>query len=382
MDRRGFLRTGVAGAAALSLGPAFWDTALGADPSPSPYGPLRPPDANGIRLPARFTSRVVARSGTPVGTSGYVWHPAPDGGATFPTKGGGWVYTSNSEIPGGGGAGAVAFAADGTIVGAHRILTGTSLNCAGGPTPWGTWLSCEEHEQGRVWECDPQKLGQGVARSALGTFSHEAAAVDPWRGEVYLTEDQPDGRFYKFTPTVKGDLSRGQLKVAKYDRSQIVTWLNVPNPNPLPGQATTRTQVPSSSAFKGGEGCFHHAGVIYFTTKGDNRLWAYTVATRRIVVVYDGNARPAAPLRGVDNVTVARNGDVLVAEDGDDMQICLVRGSGPSSVVAPILQVVNSAQSEITGPAFDPSGTRLYFSSQRGPAPAGPGITYEVRGPF
>lgn len=90
-----------------------------------------------------------------------------------------------------------------------------------------------------------------------------------------------------------------------------------------------------------------------------------------------------APLRGVDNVTVAQNGDVFVAEDGDDMQICVLSPSGTGDVVvAPVLQVVGQLSSEITGPAFSPDGTRLYFSSQRGPGPGGPGITYEVTGPF
>jgi secreted PhoX family phosphatase len=378
MDRRRFLRTSLAGAAALSLGPTVWDRALGAPARPVAYGPLGPPDANGIRLPAGFTSRVIARSGTPLGNTGYVWHPAPDGGATFPTRDGGWAYVSNSEVPVVGGTSAVVFGPDGSIVGAHRILTGTSMNCAGGPTPWGTWLSGEEHDAGQVWECDPLAPGQGVARPALGTFAHEAAAVDPKRGHVYLTEDKPDGRFYRFTPATKGDLSAGFLEAAKVDARGRVAWLTVPDPNPLPHQTPTRTQLPESTVFNGGEGCWFHADVVYFTTKGDNRVREYRCNSQRLQVIYDANARPEAPLRGVDNVTVARNGDVLVAEDGDDMQICLLRGD----TVAPILQVVGSDESEITGPAFDPSGTRLYFSSQRGPAPAGPGITYEVAGPF
>ena len=378
MDRRHFLRTGLAAAGAVTLGPALWDRALAAPSSHGPYGPLGPPDANGIRLPAGFTSRVVARSGLPVGTTGYVWHPAPDGGATFATTGGGWIYVSNSEVPGTGGTGALVFGPDGSIVGAHRILTGTSMNCAGGPTPWGTWLSGEEHDAGQVWECQPGATGQGVARPALGTFSHEAAAVDPKRDHVYLTEDKPDGRFYRFTPDQAGDLSSGLLEAARVGADGSVDWQEVPDPNPLPVETPTRSQLPDTTAFNGGEGCWYHAGLVYFTTKGDNRVWEYRTSSRRLRVVYDGNARPEAPLRGVDNVTVARNGDVLVAEDGDDMQICILR----HKVVAPILQVVGNDDSEITGPAFDPSGTRLYFSSQRGPAPIGPGITFEVSGPF
>ena len=79
------------------------------------------------------------------------------------------------------------------------------------------------------------------------------------------------------------------------------------------------------------------------------------------------------------NVVVSRAGDLYVAEDGGNMEINLIT---PDRVVSPFLRYTGNDESEITGPVFDPSGTRLYFSSQRGPAPVGPGITFEVRGPF
>jgi secreted PhoX family phosphatase len=383
MHRRRFL---AATAATAVLGPSLWRTAIAAPVAgDGPYGPLGEPDANGVRLPAGFRSRVIARAGVPVGLTGYVWHPAPDGGATFATDDGGWVYVSNSEVPFAGGVGAVRFDAGGEIVGAHRILSGTSMNCAGGPTPWGTWLSGEEHDWGEIWECDPHGLGQGTALPALGTFSHEAAAVDPKRGHVYLTEDQPDGLLYRFTPDTPGDLTSGVLEAAAVDGAPDgpVRWLPVPNPNPVHPMTATRHQVEGATGFRGGEGCWHHKGTVYVTTKGDNRVWAYDCATSTIAVVYDDDLVEGTPLRGVDNVTVARNGDVFVAEDGDDMQICIISNGGDGAVtVAPVLEVPGHLHSEITGPAFDPSGTRLYFSSQRGPAPGGPGITYEVSGPF
>src|SRR5690606_16505945 len=83
------------------------------------------------------------------------------------------------DVPLTGGAGAIRFAADGSIVDAYGILDGTLSNCAGGLTPWGTWLSCEEWEDtegyaaGRVWECDPFGVEDAVARPALGICKHE-----------------------------------------------------------------------------------------------------------------------------------------------------------------------------------------------------------------
>ena len=148
-------------------------------------------------------------SGLPV--AGYTWHEFPDGGATFAQPDGGWIYVSNSESSAAvsGGASAIRFSADGQITSAYRILGGTRQNCAGGPTPWGTWLSCEETGFGFVYECDPTGAAPARKLRALGAFKHEAAAVDPINRHVYLTEDKSDGRLYRFTPRNYPDLSLG-----------------------------------------------------------------------------------------------------------------------------------------------------------------------------
>jgi uncharacterized protein len=367
------------GGGALALGPSFWRRAYAAPamPGPSPYGPLSDtPDANGLLLPAGFVSRVIARSGEHVPGTDYVWHSSPDGGACFAHPNGGWVYTSNSEaVP--GGASSVLFDGSGNIAGAWRILSGTYVNCAGGPTPWGTWLSCEEHDVGRVWECDPLSPSQGRARPALGSFTHEAVAVDHDWGRLYLTEDRPNGRFYRFSPSAWPSLASGTLEAARFRSDPYaggpVSWVKV---SPHVSAALQPTAF-LTTAFSGGEGCWYDAGIVYFTTKGDNRVWAYTVESSRLEVIYDDDLYPDAPLRGVDNVVVSRSGDLFVAEDGGDMQICLIT---PERVVAPFLQVLGQEGSELTGPAFSPDGQRLYFSSQRGSG--GNGITYEVMGPF
>ena len=141
--RREFIRNGIVGATLFAFGPGFWRSALAAEPArpgPGPYGPLLPPDANGIMLPEGFSSRIVAQGNLPVAGTTYPWHIFSDGAATFPTADGGYILVSNSEVPeiGQGGASAIRFGSDGSIQDAYRILAGTSTNCAGGPTPWGT----------------------------------------------------------------------------------------------------------------------------------------------------------------------------------------------------------------------------------------------------
>lgn len=350
-------------------------------------GPLREPDANGLRLAEGFTSRIVARSRVrPVAGKAYEWHDAPDGGAVFGTADGGWIYVSNSEIASNnGGAGALRFSATGEVLDAYPILAGTNWNCAGGPTPWGTWLSCEEHRAGLVWECDPSGRRAAHKRSALGAFTHEAVAVDPVRLQLYLTEDVPDGCWYRFTPARIGadrkpDLRNGTLEVAEIVAADTgaVRWHALRDPSGR-GQVT-RSQVRQATRFNGAEGCWHANGIVYFSTKGDDRIWAYTVASEELRVIYAAVDYEQPVLRGVDNVTVSANDEVLVAEDNGDMQVVAIT---PTRQIIPVVQVVGHPNSEVTGPAFDPSGTRLYFSSQWGASGrARDGVTYEVTGPF
>ena len=390
LDRRSFLRASLIGAGALAFGPGFYRQAFAdtpATPGPGPYGPLGAPDANGLMLPQGFRSREIARANTPVPGTAYPWHTFSDGQATYSTADGGWILVSNSEVPAtfGGGASAIEFAPDGRIRAARRILAGTSMNCAGGPTPWGTWISCEEHDAGQAWECDPTGSSPAVPRPALGTFKHEAACVDPIDERLYLTEDQSDGCFYRFTPDAYPELTSGLLEVAVVAGDGSVSWKEVPSPNAV-RPTPTRRQVPGARTFSGGEGLWYDSGVVYFSAKGEVRIYAYDTLTSRLEVLYDrGTAGEASPLRAVDNVTVARSGDLFICEDGDNDQldICLIT---PTREVASFVRLDPMFHegpagfgNEVCGVVFDPSGGRMYFSVQR---TNNTGVVYEVTGPF
>lgn len=415
MERREFLRQLFLGSGALALAPGLvacggsGSTRNGGGPvggklsNLDRIGPLRLADANGVRLPEGFTSRIVAVQGElPVAGSSYRWHVDPDGGACFAMPDGGWVYVSNSEEAGfnllapnggNGGVGALRFAGDGTLTSAYPILRNTRNNCAGGLTPWGSWLSCEEVIDGWVYECDPMGVAEAQRVPVLGRFNHEAVAVDPQSGYLYLTEDRGDGCFYRFRPAslIQGRpdwAAGGTLEVLEAvggdeRATRPLRWHAVPTPQPRYSGGSfqdpeTRTQVAAATRFNGGEGIWYHAGLMYFTSKGDNRVWCHDLRANTLDLVYDDDWYTERPLTGVDNITISRFGDVLVAEDGGNMELVVVTRER----AWPLCQVEH-ADSEIAGPAFSPDGTRLYFSSQRGPSRGGKrGVTFEISGPF
>lgn len=419
---------GFAPVAGLPSTPAPAPTPDATAPAPAPVEPpvkkspfsefseLQAADANGVMLPKGFSSRIVAQSGA-IAAGSYAWHGAPDGGACYPSGDGGWIYVSNSEMgKGGGGVGALRFDANGTLLDSYPILKNTSTNCAGGPTPWNTWLSCEEHASGMVWECDPAKpwvdATSAPSLPALGLFAHEAVCVDPVHKVLYLTEDASLGRLYRFVCD-EGDwpagaeraaMKSGRLQVLKvkdiasdidladpakpypadFSKPLPVEWLDVVNPEKpqVDVRASLRTAglTPPGAGFKKAEGIWFFAGIVYFVTSYNAHIWAYDTQNQTLEVIYDGMNKDAAThsINEPDNLTISALGDILVAEDAGNLEIGVLRMDLGTSQA--LVRLVGHDDSEVVGPALSPDGKRLYFSSQRGTK--GAGITFEITLPF
>lgn len=403
MDRRSFLRTTIAGGAAAAVSRGFLSLSAEAGTlvtgTQTSYGAGRQVTIDGVRLelPQGFDIRMVAKSGQAPVPGGPLWHYRCDGGGITVGTDGRWYYSSNSEleaneyVPGvqtGGGARALEFDVHNEVVGAVTMLEGTRHNCAGGTTPWGTWLSCEETVEGLVWECDPTGRNPAVPRPALGLFAHEAVAVDETNGVLYLTEDDSLGRIYRFTPLVWGDLSAGRLQAARFDaepprevpdpvtdeyRSAVrdfsarVTWVDV---SPHTGAGYQPAAALTTLVAKN-EGIDHDpiTDTVFITDKNDDRVWAIELDagtggdTGTVTIVYDaasedpdGAGGEQAVLTSCDNLVVAPgSGDVYVAEDKGVPELVLLEATGDGSRrVAPFLRFLDDV-GELAGPAFHPA---------------------------
>jgi secreted PhoX family phosphatase len=330
---------------------------------------------------------------------------------------------------------------NGRIVKSYASLGGTSGNCAGGPTPWGSWLTCEEHTSldrsfyggkvhGFVFEVPGEGAPSGQPITAMGRFSHEAAAVDPETSIVYLTEDNRKASgFYRFIPNDRrrriGALEQGgklqMLKIRQEENKNLrrpsmgdvldVEWVDIPEPAAAPQGANIGGNfVRSASApflqgfaegaarFRRGEGCWYGNRKIYFTDTeagpvGKGAIWAYDIKNEKLALLFLSGATAAG--NNPDNVTVSPFGDIFFGEDGGGQALRmmgLLPGGNTfefarNNIVLDNADITKAGRTgqirrgdyrreEWTGLTFAPDGKTAFVNIQR------PGITFVINGPF
>lgn len=458
ISRRHFLRQ----AAAVSAGfGGLRIFVLGGCTGPRParesrvdgFGPLVPDPAGVFDLPEGFSYRIISRFGDVMDDGLLVPH-RPDGMAAFPGPDGTVVVVCNHEVsdgrertegafgpdferartldrasffdpgrgfnPAGGGTTNIVYdPATGQVVRRFLSLAGTLRNCAGGPTPWNSWISCEESVVGPTdafarahgWAFEVPASAEPLLApprpiEGMGRFYREAVAVDPASGVVYQTEDRDDGLLYRFVPDVPGDLHAGgrQQALVARERSGLDTrnWgagrVDVGSPMPVAWVDLEDVDSPvddlrhrgfekGAARFARGEGMWYGNESVYFacTNGGSARLgqiWKYTPSrvegtpgegdepgTLELFLESDS----VSVLENADNLTVASWGDLFVCEDGRGEQFLI--GVTPRGETYRFGRNALS-DSELAGATFSPDGSTLFMNIQDD------GLTLAITGPW
>ena len=449
LDRRGFiLNAGAAGVGALAFR-GFTSRAafLGSISSGAvDYGPLFPAKTNNtgellLALPKGFQYTVFGKTGSRM-SDGRATPRAHDGMAAFqvnnelrlvrnhevntPLGSRGAAIGANAYDPfaGGGTTTLVIDPVTREIVLDFVSLSGTTVNCAGGPTPWNSWISCEEivigparskndlgQDQGEFEQhhgycfevpADANTPVNPIPLKAMGRFHHEAIAVDPATDVVYLTEDRPAAGFYRFIPKRKGKLAEGgrlQMLAVKgspnFDtrtkqKSGVphkAIWVDIPNPDPPEAEkdilAVYRQGIASGAAtFARLEGCLYGNRRIYFdsTSGGDKKLgqvWEYVPTDKdsgTLTLLFE----PTEPslLNMPDNLCLNRNGNVVICEDnGVSVHLRVMNQEGRFGTLAKNI-VPGYDNREFAGVTMSPDFKTLFVNIQI------PGMTFAIWGPW
>lgn len=460
VSRRGFL----GGSAATGLGfafagagslDAFVRPAAAAPTTPHGYGPLVPDPKGILALPEGFSYTLIARSGQTPTADGV--HPSdPDGMGVFSGPDGGSLLVTNHENSGAedfavptvdgitydpgaiGGTSTIAVDAEGNRLEQYTSLAGTDNNCAGGITPWGTWLTCEETESragqgtrtmdhGFVFEVDPTSRAANVGKSPvplrfLGRYSHEAVAVDPETSVIYLTEDasNPNGLYFRWVPpspfepgmnalrelaqSTYGDTA-GELQAMRCrqgrrhvaDLSEIsrvgtrlkVDWIDVPDR--LAASTSVRKQFRDDQVTRSRklEGQWWGDGGVFFVSSfartedgsaksHDGQVWFYDPARQAITLktIFGVNTNPDEDDNNFDGPD-----NITVSSHGG--LILAEDGGGISHLVGVTSQGKayplarnDYNNGEFCGPAFSADGKTLFANIQS------PGFTLAITGPW
>ena len=454
IDRRRFLRGLVVAAAATPAACAACTRGR------SPFAALRPDPQGILDLPAGFDCQVLSRQGD-VMDDGLLVPASADGMAAFADAGGNIVLVCNHEnypvdasvgpwgpdlarmagvprqsiydagfgvTPGNGGTTTLVYdPRRRQVMRRHLSLAGTELNCAGGPTPWGSWLSCEESFQGKgssfesgvvvqrerrhgyVFEVPSGSPGLSVpvALKAMGRFEHEAAAVSVESGIVYMTEDRHRSLFYRFIPRSPGRLADGgRLQALAIDgnpghdtrnwyasgrltpgRPMSVGWVDLDNVDGDSNDLRLRGRAAGAAIFARGEGlcCTGREFAFSCTIGGPDRLGQVFLYSPSRFEGKPGEtdhpghlqllaeATPDSLLRNADNMVAAPWGDLIVCEDtADHCGLVGIRPNGNQYAIADNAY----SNSELAGVCFSPDGSIMFVNVQY------PGLTLAITGPW
>ena len=405
------------------------------------FGPLVADPAGILDLPAGFSYRKVSRMGDLM-SDGFLVPGAPDGMAAFTGPDGYTIVVRNHEVNLGSDPSMGPFGAanellqrlgsedlydagvagepclGGTttfvwdvgnqrLVSQHLSLVGTLRNCAGGPTPWNTWVSCEESverisdvcakDHGYPFEVpvtSTPQLAQPVPLTAMGRFNHEAVAVDPETYVVYQTEDTNDGLIYRYLPNEPGQLAAGGRLQALRVRDQwgldtrnwtetlvnpgmplTIDWIDLDGVESPDDDLRYRGFARGAARFARGEGMWYGNGAVYFAcTNGGKekrgQIWRYVPGGTLELFV-----EPNDPglMDNADNLTVAPWGDLIVCEDGSGEQYLV--GITPTGGIYKFGRNAIS-ESELAGVTFSPDGSTLFVNIQHN------GLTLAITGPW
>jgi secreted PhoX family phosphatase len=299
----------------------------------------------------------------------------------------------------------------------HLSLAGTLVNCAGGVTPWGTWLSCEEtvlrpgevaRDHGWVFEVPARGAGlvEPVALTAMGRFRHEAAAVDPRTGIVYLTEDKDDSLFYRFLPEAPGRLAHGGRLQALVLRGvtdsrnwsgramaqgdwAAAEWIDMDGVDSPSDDLRVRGHARGGTLFARGEGIHRGDGEFFFTCTSGGEM-RFGQIMRYVPSRFEGQSgerREPGRLQLFvesaddtvldygDNLVVSPQGHLVVCEDRTDDEVNHLRGVTPEGRIYTIARHAGSS-SELAGVCFSGDGATMFVNIYS------PGQTLAVTGPW
>jgi len=287
-------------------------------------------------------------------------------------------------------------------------LAGTYRNCAGGVTPWNSWLTCEEdvsnadgefveQNHGFVFDvpADADSLVDAKPIREMGRFNHEAVAVDPQTGYIYQTEDRHDSLLYRFVPNDRDDLHAGgrlqilaivdqktldtrnwEEKTVSLNKELPIEWIDIDDVTPEEDDLRYRGMKLGAAFFARGEGMWYSDNEIYFacTNGGPQRFGqVFKINLKENTLELFAESEDKTVLHMCDNLTITPWGDVMACEDnGETNRLHIIDQDGNIKLFG----INKSSKSELAGAVFSPSGKTLFVNLQEN------GETVAITGPW